>query len=757
MLFWVLAVTVPIYAAALYMSYHATAQRLEAGAARDADELAARLAAGVDIVIRPLEGGIRTVAYQLEEVNPPPAEYPLRIRGILDAWPEVYGSTIAAEVRAAEPASRAFAPYYFRRDGGIAYSDLALESYGYSRLPWYRRAADAKQPVWSAPYFDAGGGETWMITYSVPFFQRSAAGVRELAGVLTADLSLDWVRDAAARIRLPPFTAGWLASPPGQQDFVTPIGASEARRVQAIRAAAEDLLARGKTFEVVRQGGDSWYLAVRNLETLQWRLMLVMPRSKLLGEARVVLRRQLLLGAAGLLLLATAVSLVAAGISRPIHRLAEAVGGPAGGDLEFPLPVNTRRDETGVLTAALRRLRDSLKQHVQLRAESIAAQSRLEHELQIAASIQQSMLPNAGSAPLPAGVQVAAALVPARQVGGDFYDYFLQPDGLLLFVVGDVSDKGIPAALFMARVSALIRMSGGAGHLPEQILAELNATLAQGNDACMFVTLVCGILDLHSGQLRYASAGHEAPLMRRANGGIGTLTVDNGPALGIEAVADFPATETRMDPGDTLVLFTDGVSEAATTDGAQFGTERLGELLARGNGEPRGLVQLVVDSLTDGSGGFHVEDDLTLMAIQFSAARYSWRLEPDLAGDGVRQAQVWLREILAAHVDAARIGEVELIAEEVLTNVARAAAGGPVRASVQCALVTGAIVLTFRDDGAPFDPLEHHRPDLDEDAARRTVGGLGIHIVRELAADIRYARAGGENVLTVQLARKEFV
>jgi len=168
-------------------------------------------------------------------------------------------------------------------------------------------------------------------------------------------------------------------------------------------------------------------------------------------------------------------------------------------------------------------------------------------------------------------------------------------------------------------------------------------------------------------------------------------------------------------------------------------------------------VQLVVDSLTDGSGGFHVEDDLTLMAIQFSAARYSWRLEPDLAGDGVRQAQVWLREILAAHVDAARIGEVELIAEEVLTNVARAAAGGPVRASVHCALVTGAIVLTFRDDGAPFDPLEHHRPDLDEDAARRTVGGLGIHIVRELAADIRYARAGGENVLTVQLARKEFV
>ena len=164
LLFWVLAVTVPIYAAALYMSYQATAERLEAGAARDADELAARLAADIDTVIRPIEGGIRTVAHQLEEVNPPPEQYALRIHGILNAWPEVYGSTIAAE-------ARAFAPYYYRRAGLIAYADLASASYGYASLPWYRRAADTLQPVWSAPYFDAGGGETWMITYSVPFFR----------------------------------------------------------------------------------------------------------------------------------------------------------------------------------------------------------------------------------------------------------------------------------------------------------------------------------------------------------------------------------------------------------------------------------------------------------------------------------------------------------------------------------------------------------------------------------------------------------
>lgn len=756
MLFWVLSATVPIYAAALYVSYHSTAQRLEAGAARDADELAARLATGLDTVIRPIEGGIRTVAHQLEEVDPPREQYALRIQGILNAWPDVYGSTIASEVRAGDTGASPFAPYYFRRAGAIAYSDLALASYGYATLPWYRRAADARQPVWSTPYFDAGGGETWMITYSMPFFRKAAGGEREFAGVVTADLDLAWVRGAAAGIRLPPFAAGWLASPPEPQDFVAPVGNSDMQGAARVRAAAEDMLSRGKTFGVLPRaaGAEAVYVAVRNLETLQWRLVLILPRAQLMAEARNVLQRQLWLGAAGLLVLIAAISFVATGVSRPIRRLADAVGGPQEGNLEFPLPAGTRRDEVGVLTEALRRLRDSLKRHVQMRAESIAAQARLEHELEIAASIQQSMLPKRGSAPLPPGVGVAALLVPARQVGGDFYDYLALRDGRLLFFIGDVSDKGIPAALFMARVCGLIRASGIAGELPEKILADLNTRLAEGNDACMFVTLVCGVLDPADGRLRYASAGHEAPLMLRAQGAIETMATDNGPAIGIETVAEYRATETRMNPGDTLVLFTDGASEAAGADGLLLGSERLGKLLAQAAGEPADrLVQRVVDSLADGSAGYQVEDDLALMAVTLAPPTPGWRFEPDLGGSGVRHCQEWLRGILAAQVDAARINDVELIAEELLTNIERAARGRRMHVEVTCSLTARHIALVFRDDGAPFDPLARDAPELGEDAGSRSVGGLGIHIVRELADDIRYTRVGHENVLEIQLAR----
>ena len=149
-----------------------------------------------------------------------------------------------------------------------------------------------------------------------------------------------------------------------------------------------------------------------------------------------------------------------------------------------------------------------------------------------------------------------------------------------------------------------------------------------------------------------------------------------------------------------------------------------------------------------------MDDDLALMAIAMAPSAEEWRLEPDLQGAAVRQTQQWLREKLAARVDAARMADLELIVEELLTNMARAAKGrGPVRASVRCTLAPHEITLLFRDDASPFDPLAQATPRLADDVEDRTVGGLGIHIVRELADHIRYQREQGENVLEIRLNR----
>ena len=772
MLFWALLATIPIYAVVFYTSYHAAAQRLEAGAARDADELATRLAASFDTVIRPIEGGIRTVAHQLEEVNPPREQYAARIHGILAAWPDVYGSTIAVEVNEADPAARPFAPYYFRRDGQIAFSDLALDSYAYHELPWYRRAADSKLPEWSLPYFDEGGGNTWMVTYSAPFFRKSASG-RALAGIVTADLDLAWVGAAAERVSLGPAGVGWVASPPGAQSFIAPIGDS-ARRLGARTAAidqvavrdfVEHMVAQRRSFELAPAGltNEPVYLAVRTLETLDWRLIYAIPKHQLLAEAQRLLRTQLLLGAAGLLLLVTAIFFVASRVSRPIHGLAVAVDRAGEGNLDFQLPEVTERDETGMLTAALRRLRDSLKQHVELRAESLAAESRLGHELQIAARIQQSMLPHGDAAWVPAGTRVAGTLIPAKQVGGDFFDYFVLRDGRLMFAVGDVSDKGIPAALFMARLTGLLRVLGNAGSSPERLLADLNARLVDGNDACMFATLGCGVLNPGTGRLQYASAGHDPPLLRRSDGRVQELEVENGPAVGIDVPMEYLLAEHYMAPGDTLVLYTDGVTEVETGDGAPLGVARLPELMGGDGADPQTLVSRIATVATQYAARSSVADDITVLAVALcpdsvvnwtDAAGEHWRITPAATPEGIAQAQRWTRAALIARaIDPERIADAELVAEEALTNILKGntARGRGLRITVECTLSPRDIALTFRDDGQPFDPLSKPAPRLDAEIAERDVGGLGIHLIQQLAARADYAFVDGCNVLAIRL------
>jgi len=362
-----------------------------------------------------------------------------------------------------------------------------------------------------------------------------------MAGVVTADLDLNWVKTTSANASLGPIGMGWLSSPSVGEPFVVPIGATAERigkfdasmNRDAIRKIGEEMLAKKVTFRLLPRGTTAKraYLAARNLETLGWQVMLVIPKAELLAEARELLTRQLLLGAIGLILLIAATSAVSAGIARPIRALAAAVGKAREDELDLELPETPRRDEIGVLTEALRRMGSSLREHIRLRAQSLAEQARLEHDLKIAASIQQSMLPmRAAAADMPASIQIAAALLPAKQVGGDLYDYFFIPDGgvdaggrrdgKVFLAIGDVSDKGIPAALFMARLSALLRVMGAGGEPPDRLLAAINARLSEGNDACMFVTIGCALLDVATGRIRYASAGHEPPLVRDAKGAV---------------------------------------------------------------------------------------------------------------------------------------------------------------------------------------------------------------------------------------------
>ena len=264
-------------------------------------------------------------------------------------------------------------------------------------------------------------------------------------------------------------------------------------------------------------------------------------------------------------------------------------------------------DEAGMLMADTAFTLNKLDQTLQ----------QLVSELRIASQIQLAMLPKPRYAH--ASVQLAAALQPAKVVGGDLYDYFVLDSRRLLVAVGDVSDKGVPAALFMARTCALLKLVVQQTQEPSELLARLNQELTTNNDLCMFVTFFCAILHLDTGELCCASAGHDAALIMRGGQPLQFDDSLSGPALGLHNDAEFPAWRTCLQPGDSLLLYTDGITEAFNTEGEAFTLERLQAVLSTMPHQraPGALIDDLLTRVHAFVDTAEPSDDITVLALTY--------------------------------------------------------------------------------------------------------------------------------------------
>jgi serine phosphatase RsbU (regulator of sigma subunit) len=270
----------------------------------------------------------------------------------------------------------------------------------------------------------------------------------------------------------------------------------------------------------------------------------------------------------------------------------------------------------------LKRHRDHLEREVKERTDELLTaqrmQQRLQSELDVASRLQRSMLPE----PLTGGKRpsefaLATYLQAARAVGGDLYDYFLLDGRKLLFLVGDVSDKGIAAALFMVQVRTLARSLASRSTSPGDLLVQLNEELCRDNQACMFVTVVCGYLHQDTGKLELARGGHEHPVLIDCGGNARFLEFEGGPALGLCPGSHFPNFSSTLEAGEHLVLYTDGVTEAANPAHELYGEDRLLEVLGKAGGqEPGELLETVKASLADFVCGAEPSDDITLLVLR---------------------------------------------------------------------------------------------------------------------------------------------
>lgn len=283
------------------------------------------------------------------------------------------------------------------------------------------------------------------------------------------------------------------------------------------------------------------------------------------------------------------------------------------------------RDEIGRLAGSFLVMEDRLAEYLRDLTETTAAKERIQNELKLAGEIQADMLPRAFNPGVHRGrVDLRAAMKPAREAGGDLYDYFYIDEDHLCLLIGDVSGKGVPAALFMTVAVTVLRANATPARIekPDTILAEANELLNRNNDSCQFVTLFIGILNVRTGLLSYADGGHNRPYHRPASGPARMLDIKGGVALGVVPGAPYRTHTLQLNPGDTFFLYTDGVNEAIAADDSFYGDDRLRDLLTTLPAEATAgeWVDAVMQDVSTFARGHEQSDDITLLAVRIPAA-----------------------------------------------------------------------------------------------------------------------------------------
>jgi sigma-B regulation protein RsbU (phosphoserine phosphatase) len=605
------------------------AQRMLEGELRaKAAHLATATAREIEVIKGAVEKVVAEVAVILE-TRPIPIEHLYQVlENTVRAHRELYGSAVALISAPGSGAEEAPAiPYVHRDDLSIARKDLAKDGYPYRTLDWYAIPAETGSAHWTEPYYDEGGGDSLMVTYTVPIL---AGPERRVVGLVTGDLSLDWLQDMLGSLDLGAGGQAFLLSRNGtvvshprveliMRESIFSI--AEALESEEIRSVGKAMV-RGETGFVEFAGfGDEslQWLAYRAVEGPGWSLGAIFPRKQIAAKLFELGRTHIAFGGIGALLMIYVALAIARSISRPIRELDRATEVLARGNLDAPLPPARGGDEVARLTSSFARMQSELKKHIEDLKETTAAKARIEKDLETARKIQLDLLPSRFQFDPPRPeVGIHALLEPARAVGGDFYDFFLVDGGKLFCAVGDVSGKGVPAALFMAESRAYLRAFVKEGLDPGRALARLNDELAIENDEGMFLTVFCGTLDLATGVLRYSSGGHPPPWIRRRDGHVEAVPRVSGAIVGMESGRTFEEKTVTLDSGDLVVAYSDGVTEAEDAALTLYGEERPAGVLSRLAGaDPAGALETLREDIGKFTAGAPQSDDITLLAILY--------------------------------------------------------------------------------------------------------------------------------------------
>lgn len=395
----------------------------------------------------------------------------------------------------------------------------------------------------------------------------------------------------------------------------------------------------------------------------------------------------------------------------------------------------------------------SLKGYIQRESE------RFEQELELARSIQTSAMPNVFP-PFPErhDIDIFASMKPAKQVGGDFYDFFFTDDAQLVFLTADVSDKGIPAAMFMMKAKTIIKSLAQSRLSIENVMTTANRILCEDNSADMFITLWIGMLNTATGELSYINAGHCKPLLRHENGTFEYLPGRADFVAAIEDDVPYHGKSLTLKKGDALFLYTDGVTEAVNANDELFGEERLKDAL---NGESlknaHSICAQVGAVLSAYSQNAPQTDDITMLAVVYHGGMVREKITVDAELAQLESVFAFIEaQFTSCGFDRNAVMEIGIIADEICSNIVYYAypeEKGKLTAEFTFNPATEEAALVFIDNGVPFNPLNATAPNLDNPEERRE-GGLGIFLVRRYSDRLQYEYTKKQNMLKIIKKRR---
>ena len=578
----------------------------------------------IDAVLNAVEIAVENTAWLVPyRLSSPEFMYSITER-MLQNNDFICGAAVAFEPNYYASEGQYFSPYSYKDENGeIRSKQLGNETYDYHYMDWYQIPKLLNEPYWSEPYYDDGGGEMMMATYSKPLYDQYG----NLYAIITADLSLEWLTDLVGSIQA--FEKSYNLMVSRNASFIvhpdhnlilneTIYSSTYGDEDESLKKMQYDMV-HCRPGQVLRDlEGGKFFVFYSPVETTCWSVAIVCPRSELyLGVKR--LRGMLII--LGLIMLLLMMYLSYHGIRKvvaPVEEFSDVAKKIAHGEFNVALPKIQSQDELKDLHDSFEYLQRSLVQYIDELKSTTANKERIESELRIAQGIQMGMLPKSFPAfPDRDDIALAAKIVPAKEVGGDLYDFFINNEKLY-FIVGDVSGKGIPASLVMAVTCRLFRSVASYLDNPEEIISSLNDSLSDGNDSNMFCTAFLGILDLKTGVLTYCNAGHNAPLIIEKNGNVSAMGVIPNLPLGLFSGFPYQGQETKIEKDTMLYLFTDGVTEAENNAKELFSDERLISILKENTEiEPKEIVDVTFAEVQRHAGGANQSDDITVMCIKF--------------------------------------------------------------------------------------------------------------------------------------------